>query len=130
MFNTENILNMLQSGQDADAIAKQFTEALNQAIAQQKAQDNFNEKVEFMQEIIDDLFDFIEEFYPDMEVSGARKEVDPVEIVRGLDDTYKEVSRIKKMLQAKKVVPVSKLQPKPATGGTDAIAEFLKRNGL
>lgn len=130
MFSTENILNMLQSGQDADAIAKQFTEALNQAIAQQKAQDNFNEKVEFMQEIIDDLFDFIEEFYPDMEVSGARKEVDPAEIVRGLDDTYKEVNRIKKMLQAKKAVPAGKLQPKPATGGSDAITEFLKRNGL
>ena len=130
MFNTENILSMLQNGQDADIIAKQFAEALNQAVAQQKAQDNFDEKVEFMQEIIDDLFDFIEEFYPDMDVSGARNEVDPAEIVRGLDDTYKEVVRLKKMFQAKKVVPVSKLQPKPATGGTDAITDFLKRNGL
>lgn len=130
MFSTENILNMLQSGQDADAIAAQFASALNQALAQQKAQGQYAEKIEFMEGIIDDLFDFIEEFYPDMDVTEARNEIDAEEIVKGLDDAYREVVRLKQMLQVRKAA-ANKIQPTAVPVHTgDAITDFLKRNGL
>ena len=130
MFSTENILNMLQSGQDADAIAAQFASALNQALAQQKAQGQYAEKIEFMEGIIDDLFDFIEEFYPGMDVTEARNEIDAEEIVKGLDDAYKEVVRLKQMLQVRKAA-ANKIQPTAVPVHTgDAITDFLKRNGL
>lgn len=130
MFSTENILNMLQSGQDADAIAAQFASALNQALAQQKAQDQYAEKIEFMEGIIDDLFDFIEEFYPDMDVAEARNEVKAADVVRSLDDAYKEVARLKQVLQVRKTA-ANKIQPTAVKiDNSDAIAEFLRRNNL
>ena len=128
MFSQDKILAMLQAGQDADTIAKQFADALNAAVQTNAAQSKFDEKVAYMDNIIDDLFDFIHAFYPDMDVANARDEIDSADIVRGLDEAYKEVLRLKSML--KSGAPVRKPNIVSKRGSEDAIAAFLQANGL
>lgn len=127
MFRAEDILAQLQTGQDADSIAKEFTIALNKAVQENAAQNRFNEKVAFMDGIIEDLFDFIEEFYPDMEVAEARAEVDAVELVKSFDAAYKDVVQLKSILKMRDAAR----RPKPnVTISNDGIDAFLKANNL
>ena len=127
MFRAEEILAQLQAGQDADSIAKEFTIALNKAVQENAAQNRFNEKVEFMNEIIGDLFDFIEEFYPDMDVAEARAEIDAAELVKSFDSAYKDVVQLKSILKMRDAAR----RPKPnVTISNDGIDAFLKANNL
>ena len=125
MFNADAILAQLQAGQDADTIAKEFTVALNRAVQQNAAQTRFNEKVEYMNEIIEDLFDFIHEFYPDMDVEGARDEIDATEIIKSFDAAYKDVVRLKSVIKAR-----SQAKPNITIKDDGGIDEFLKAHGL
>ena len=125
MFNADAILAQLQAGQDADTIAKEFTVALNRAVQQNAAQPRFNEKVEYMNEIIEDLFDFIHEFYPDMDIEGARDEIDATEIIKSFDAAYKDVVRLKGVIKAR-----SQAKPNITIKDDGGIDEFLKAHGL
>lgn len=141
MYRQEDILKALQEGADASALAQQFADALNAAIAQKNAEDaaknqKVAEKMARMQAIIDEVFDFVDEFYPDLGIpADAREAITAEAMVDELDKTVAELAQLSKFLKANKnifgEVPVVKVQKSAApVGNADAIANFLKANGL
>lgn len=135
MFRQEDILRQLQEGVEAGALAQQFTDALNAAIAQKKAEDaaknqRIAEKVARMQAIVDEMFDFIDEFYPEFAVPAElRNEVTGESIVDTMEQAKQEVAQLTSFMQNRQK-PTMKIKPAAPTVKADAIAEFLKANGL
>jgi hypothetical protein len=135
MFRQEDILKKLQEGADAGAIANEFANALNAAIAQKNAEDaaknqRIAEKVARAQAIIDEVFDFIDEFYPEFSVPvDARKELTGEGLVDTMEQAKQEVAQLTQFMKNHQK-PTMKIKPAAPTAKADAIAEFLKANGL
>ena len=150
MYNVNDILARLQNGESADAIAQSFADALNGAIQKQQEEKaaeakRHEDKVAALTDIIDNVIDFIEEFYPDMIPNGVDLEfsAEDVEgVIEALDDSipkFKELGAALAELEALTKKPeadrvVAKINRKPATltatVNGDAITNFLKANGL
>ena len=150
MYNVNDILARLQNGESADAIAQSFADALNGAIQKQQeekaiAAQRHEDKVAALTDIIDAVIDFIEEFYPEMIPAGMDFEFSAEEVedvIQALDDSmpkFVELNAVLSDLQALTKKPeadrvVAKNNNKPATFTAtvngDAIANFLKANGL
>lgn len=143
MFKQEDILKMLQEGQDADTIVKSFTDAVNGAInekAQLDAQANAatKEKIAAAQGVIDTVLDFIEEFYPDAYSDTIRDALTGEELVDTIDEAIEQFAAIKPLLDMvgalegsdipKAIKPAVKVGNPSAAG--DPLAAFLKANGL
>jgi predicted secreted protein len=134
MFRQEDILRQLQEGADAGALAQQFTDALNAAIAQKNAEDaaknkKIAEKVARMQAIVDEVFDFVDEFYPDFKVpEDLKAQVNGEMIVDAMEQAMDEVAQLTAFMKNHNM----QLQKRPAapTAKADAIADFLRANGL
>ena len=154
MFNQKDLYAALQSGANPEAIAQQFADALNGAIAQRQKEEADAAKakaeaearriarIDAIGDIIDEIADFVEEFYPDMYDAEMWDAVDPSEIDKIIYDSYKEViamvGPLKEMINAQKKATVASPAAKPviktATTVTpqDADADlraFLTRNG-
>lgn len=139
MFRQEDILRQLQEGADAGALAQQFTDALNAAIAQKNAEDaaknkKIAEKVARMQAIVDEVFDFVDEFYPDLKVPADLKEqINGEMIVDAMEQAMDEVAQLTAFMKNHNMqlqkAPVQK-RPAAPTAKADAIADFLRANGL
>lgn len=68
----EDLLTRLENGESADAIAKEFADALNKAEAEyQKAQKEDNLKRVYMKDVLDDIVEYLATFYPDDEKIAA-----------------------------------------------------------
>lgn len=147
MYNVNDILARLQNGESADAIAQSFADALNGAIQKQQEEKaaeakRHEDKVAALTDIIDNVIDFIEEFYPDMIPNGVDLEfsAEDVEgVIEALDDSipkFKELGAALADLEAlaKKPEVGRVVSHKPATFTAtvngDAITNFLKANGL
>ena len=145
MVKQEEILKMLQEGADAEELAQQFADALNAAIAEKNAADEKKktarvaQKVAKMQAILDEMFDFVEEYYPEMKVSKEMRErvtaevvidafneaVEEVKHLTALSKSLKDDSLLQKLLEDELARGRSR-----RTGKEDPIADFLKANGL
>ena len=150
MYNVNDILARLQNGESADAIAQSFADALNGALQKQQeekavAAKRHEDKVAALTDIVDYVIDFIEEFYPEMIPEGMDFEFsaeDVESVIEALDDSmpkFVELNAALSNLEALTKKPeadrvVAKAERKPATFtaavGGDAIANFLKANGL
>ena len=157
MVNQNDILAALQGGADPEAIAQNFADALNAAIAEKAKQEEeakqakaaaetHQEKVDYMAEMLAMLNHFIKEFYPDVYDEGIAEKVSAADIVAAFDEAYDEVKRmqpvlddLQNMLHKLEVDPVVKefkskeksiLKPAIADGPADPIAAFLKMNNL
>jgi len=150
MYNVNDILARLQNGESADAIAQSFADALNGAIQKQQeekamAAQRHEDKVAALTAIVDDVIDFIEEFYPEMIPEGMDFEFSAEDIegtIQALDESmpkFVELNAALSNLEALTKKPeadrvVAKVDCKPATFtaavSSDAIANFLKANGL
>ena len=147
MYNVNDILARLQNGESADAIAQSFADALNGAIQKQQEEKakRHEDKVAALTDIIDDVINFIEEFYPDMIPNGVDLEFNAEDVegvIEALDDSipkFKELGAALAELEALTKKPeadrvVAKPNSKPATFTAtvngDAITNFLKANGL
>ena len=157
MVNQNDILAALQGGADPEAIAQNFADMLNAAIAEKAKQEEearkakavaetHQEKVDYMAEMLAMLNHFIKEFYPDIYDEEFAEKVDAVDIVTAFDQAYDEVKRMQPMLddlqnllhklEADPVVKEFKskeksiLKPAIAGGPVDPIAAFLKMNNL
>lgn len=139
MFRQEDILRQLQEGADAGALAQQFTDALNAAIAQKNAEDaaknkKIAEKVARMQAIVDEVFDFVDEFYPEFKVpEDLKAQVNGEMIVDAMEQAMDEVAQLTAFMKNHNM----QLQKAPnqrrvaaPTAKADAIADFLRANGL
>jgi hypothetical protein len=141
MFRQEDILKKLQEGAEASAIANEFANALNAAIAQKNAEDAAKnayaaEKVARMQEIVNAVVDFVQDYYPEFNVPEDVKDAVTAEgIIASMEDAKKDIMRIQGFVKSNKNifgdVPVVKVKKTAApVAKADAIAEFLKANGL
>ena len=152
MINQNDIFTALQNGEDPEAIANSFTDALNAAIKQKaeadaelkakKAENARQEKLDFAASLIEDIMDFLEEFYPDIYDEDMRNAAaeHPEMLVDAFDQAEAEVKRMKPLFNElerlisaldndsdgdKNVKPTS--IPTPAR---NPIEDFLKMNGL
>ena len=140
MVKQEEILKMLQEGADAGELAQQFADALNAAIAEKNAEDakknaQVTQKVAKMQAIIDETFDFIDEYYPDFKVPAEmREEFTAESVIDVMDQATEEIKHIIAFSKTFKDDPVFQKikEDKPARNkiSRDPIADFLKANGL
>lgn len=157
MVNQNDILAALQGGADPEAIAQNFADMLNAAIAEKAKQEEAErqakaaaetrqEKVDYMAEMLAMLNHFIKEFYPDVYDEKIVEKVSAADIVAAFDEAYDEVKRMQPVLddlqnllhklEADPVVKEFKikeksiLKPSIAGGPADPIAAFLKMNNL
>ena len=136
MFRQEDILKQLQEGADAGALAQQFTDALNAAIAQKNAEDaaknkKIAEKVARMQAIVDEVFDFVDEFYPEFKVpEDLKAQVNGEMIVDAMEQAMDEVAQLTAFMKNHNVQLQNQRRVAAPTAKADAIADFLRANGL
>ena len=140
MVEQKEILKMLQEGADAGELAQQFADALNAAIAEKNAEDAKNnaqatQKVAKMQAIINEIFNFIDEYYPDMKVpKEVREEVTAESVIDTMDQAVDEIKQLVSLTKTLKNDPFFQkvMEDKPARNkiSRDPIADFLKANGL
>ena len=150
MYNINDILAQLQSGQSADEIAKSFTDALNAAIQKQneqtKADARRKAKISDMTGLIEDVFDFISEYYPevmpkDMDLDITEEDV--AELIDELDTTIPQLASAFKGFEELTVEPIGTTKKSPTTKKNpgvkseakdfsfgDAMEKFFKQNGL
>lgn len=151
MINQNDIFTALQNGEDPEVIANSFTDALNAAIkqkaeadkkaaevakAKQKAENVRQEKLDFAASIIEDIMDFLEEFYPDVYDEDMREAATshPELLVNAFDQAEAEVKRMKPMFdELERLISAldsdgdKDMKPTPRP---NPIEDFLKMNGL
>ena len=140
MVKQEEILKMLQEGADAGELAQQFADALNAAIAEKNAADakknaQVAQKVAKMQAIIDETFDFIDEYYPDFKVpKEMREEFTAEAVIDAMDQAAEDIKHLVAFSKSLKNDSFFQkvMEDKPARTklSRDPIADFLKANGL
>ena len=157
MVNQNDIFTALQNGEDPQALANSFADALNAAIkqkaeadakaaeeakAKQKAESIRQDKLDFAAGIIEDVMDFLEEFYPDIYDEDLRKAATehPELLVNAFDQAEAEVKRMKPLFdELERLVHAldsdgdsdknMKPTPRPVRS-INPIEDFLKMNGL
>lgn len=159
MYNMNDILAQLQGGQSADQIAKSFTDALNAAIQKQNEQSEATArrkaKISDMADLIEDIVDFISEYYPEILPEDMDLEITEDEVAELIDELDAAVPQLVQLTSALKGLeelaakPVSKLEPigtakmtikrpgaEPVTFEAkdvsfgDAMEKFFRQNGL
>lgn len=157
MVNQNDIFTALQNGEDPQALANSFADALNAAIkqkaeadakvaeeakAKQKAESIRQDKLDFAAGIIEDVMDFLEEFYPDIyedEMRNAATE-HPEMLVDVFDQAEAEIKRMKPLFsELERLIGAldndgdgdkdMKPTPRPMRS-INPIEDFLKMNGL
>ena len=144
MYNINDILAQLQSGQSADEIAKSFTDTLNAAIQKQNEQNERRKaKISDMTSLIEDVFDFISEYYPEVmpkDMDLDITEADVAELIDELDTTIPQLASAFKDFEELTVKPIGTTKKHPGAKSVtfkaedfsfgDAMEKFFKQNGL
>ena len=152
MVNQNDIFTALQNGEDPQVLANSFADALNAAIKQKaeadaelkakKAENARQEKLDFAASIIEDIMDFLEEFYPDVYDEDMRKAATehPEMLVDVFDQAEAEIKRMKPLFnELDRLISAldsdddgdknMKPTPRPVRSA-NPIEDFLKMNGL
>lgn len=141
MYNINDILAQLQSGQSADEIAKSFTDALNAAIQKQKEQNRADErrkaKICDMTNLAEAIIDFISEYYSEVmpkDMDLDITEADVAELIDELDATIPQLVSTFKDFEELTVKPIGTTKKSSGVKSDfsfgDAMEEFFKQNGL
>ena len=155
MINQNDIFTALQNGEDPQVLANSFADALNAAIkqkaeadakaaeeakAKQKAENARQEKLDFAAGIIEDIMDFLEEFYPDIYDEDMREAAvsHPELLVNAFDQAEAEIKHMKPLFDELERLAKAldsdgdkdmKPTPRPVRS-LNPIEDFLKMNGL
>ena len=137
MFDSKQILQMLESGQDAEALAQKFTNALNSAIAEKNAAEKAKaqvqeKKIADMNAIIKSLFSFVDTYYPDFTIpEEIKNEIQAVDVISAFDEAEAHVKGLMPFLELISNADSPKVEKKRAgSGSADALQAFLQANGL
>lgn len=157
MVNQNDIFTALQNGEDPQVLANSFADALNAAIkqkaeadakaaeearAKQKAENLRQEKLDFAASIIEDIMDFLEEFYPDIYEDEMREAATahPEMLVDAFDQAEAEVKRMTPLFnELERLISAldndgdgdKDMKPTPRSmRSVNPIEDFLKMNGL
>ena len=129
----EDILKRLMNGESADAIAKEFTDALNNAMqemeAQKEAEFQKTQKLMDTQNLIDVVIDYTKKYYPEVVTDIKEFDLSAEELIEALDTSLPKIVELNNAVVEldKLLTPVAK---KPAADAEDSILRFLKLNGL
>ena len=146
MVNQNDILAALQNGEDPQAIANKFADALNAAIKQKADADAEKErqakvaanKEAYAGRILEAMFDMMEDCYPDEYDPEMRKVIKASAVAEAMDSTMKDFRRIHGAFKSLEAL-VNSLEEEHATPRTrvtvkekniDPLDAFLKANGL
>ncbi|MGN1158090.1 MAG: hypothetical protein ACI4TK_18115 [Agathobacter sp.] len=157
MVNQNDIFTALQNGEDPQVLANSFADALNAAIkqkaeadakaaeeakAKKRAESIRQDKLDYAAGIIEDVMDFLEEFYPDIYDEDLRKAATehPEMLVDAFDQAEAEVKRMRPLFdELERLVHAldsdsdgdknMKPTPRPMRS-VNPIEDFLKMNGL
>lgn len=135
MVRQEDIFKQLQEGADPSVLAQQFADALNAAIAQKNTEDaaknqKVAEKMARMQAIIDEVYEFIDDFYPAFSVpAGVREQVTAEGVIDAFDEAEAEAQRLAALFKNIDKAPATK-EKVNTKANPDSIAAFLRANGL
>lgn len=157
MVNQNDIFTALQNGEDPQVLANSFADALNAAIkqkaeadakaaeeekAKQKAENARQEKLDFAASLIEDIMDFLEEFYPDIYDEDMRNAATehPEMLVDAFDQAEAEIKRMKPLFsELERLISAldndgdgdkdMKPTPRPVRS-INPIEDFLRMNGL
>ncbi len=142
MYDVNDILARLQNGENADAIAQEFADALNGAIQKRNeekaAADRKADKVATLTYILDEVIEFVEEFYPEL-IVDEDLEVTPedvenvIEVLDVYAPKFKELNAALANLESLASKPSPSLKkelPVSFKIDTDPINTFLKQHGL
>lgn len=138
MFYKDEILARLAKGEDAQAIADDLAKTLNDAIQEhldtQAANEKKSVKADRITFIMNDILDFMEDYYPDL-YDPELRDFDKNELLDFVEDAVEETKKVRSVLseidgaldeliKATKtpVEKTCKCQKKPA----DPIEEFLR----
>lgn len=66
MVNSNDLLARLANGESADALAKEFTDALNAAQKEYEAKSKDEEKLQDFSVAVDAMLDYFKKWYPDL----------------------------------------------------------------
>lgn len=141
MYNINDILAQLQSGQSADEIAKSFTDALNAAIQKQneqtKADARRKAKISDMTNLAEAIIDFISEYYSEVipkDMDLDITEADVAELIDELDTAIPQLVSAFKDFEELTVEPIGTTKKSPGVKSDfsfgDAMEKFFKQNGL
>ena len=142
-----DILAQLQGGQSAEEIAKSFTDALNAAIQKQnEATARRKAKISDMANLIDDIINFISEYYPEVLPEDADLDISEdavAELIDELDTAIPQLTSALKDLEELAAKPTSTRETTKKHPSAkhitfeasnfsfdDAIEKFFKQNGL
>lgn len=154
MYNYDNIIARLRAGEDAEVIANEMVGILNKASrdytsemeaqkAAQKAQEE--KKVQVVSQLVDGLTQYVREFHPTSPLIQVFDEVgqdlDIKDLVAQIDKAIEEVEAAMQITSQVEKEMEKIFGGNPNTGfiprrtqqpvkGQDAIAAFLKANGL
>ena len=147
MFDAKNIYDLMANGSlTAEDLATQFADALNGAIALQKeaekkaAADTLRaEKAAALVALVNELADFMDKFYHDLDIADALRAFmtaeDAAELVDAFDEAANETRKLMETLDKlpaaakprKRALPVD---VKVKGADADPLMKFLKDNGL
>ena len=147
MYNINDILAQLQSGQSADEIAKSFTDTLNAAIQKQNEQNKAIErrkaKICDMTHLAEAIIDFISEYYSEVipkDMDLDITEADVAELIDELDTAIPQLVSAFKDFEELTVKPIGTTKKHPDAKSVtfkaedfsfgDAMEKFFKQNGL
>ena len=157
MITTQELLERLRKGEDAEAIAKELVDTLNGALDQHKAEEEAKaaaakkaaevrtNKIEDMEEILDLIYDFWLEYYCDTneDIDNLDKifdEIKPEEVVDSLEELGKWAFELDKSMKSFENIlgkptlfngkPIKVAMAKDAADADKIISNFLKNMGL
>lgn len=135
MYSVDNLLAQLKNGESADSIAKSFSDALNEAIALQKEEQEKDsikvKKTEKMTNIMQLVIDFISEFYPEVvkniDINSWTVDESLVEeTINEMDKLVAEANSLLALLPSRRSEkPVSKVKSCKEINFNDVINKFF-----
>lgn len=151
MYDVNDILTQLQNGQDPEALAKAFTDSLNQAMVLQKKAATAQAQHDDLAAIITTLIDYINKYYPEAELELSDEEMNTMisEIDEMIPTLLNLINSVKTLPNLPFMPKVKASEAKPKTSATvtvkksgsepvtfkgtsfeDAMNQFFKQNGL
>lgn len=138
MFYKDEILARLAKGEDAQAIADDLANTLNDAIQEhldtQAANEKKSVKADRVAFIMGDILDFMEDYYPEL-YDPELRDFDKNELLSFVEDAVEETKKVRSVLseidgaldeliKATKTPEEKKCKCKPKS--SDPIADFLR----
>lgn len=123
MYNTNDILEMLNKGMTADEIAEAFTNSLNAAIKENETNSKKKEKIEDAEALIAAFTNFMNKHYPntiEVEFTGE-------DLVDAIDELVPELKKLSQLMGV--LAPKESSTPKE-NAPIDPISYFLKSYNL